>query len=423
MTLVAVGLNHHTSPVELREQIAFSAKSIPSAVLRLRKRLNDAGIVILSTCNRVELYVHHPGSAENLFSEIREFLCDWHNIAEKDFTDYLYEYEGEEVVRHLFRVTASLDSLVVGEAQILGQVHDAYLVAQTEQAADRIIHQLFQKAFSIAKTVRTQTEIGSGKVSVSSVAVDLAASIFMELSGKTVLVIGSGEMGELTLKSLVERGVGTILVTNRSPERAAALAEMHDGEAIPYEHLHANLYRADIVISSTAAPHYVLHPSNFQEALKQRNYEPMFVIDIAVPRDVEPACGELNNVYLYNVDDLQKVMEENIDARRKEIDRSMAIVDRGVEQFMRWMHGLAAEPTLASISEEIHAIRERELQKTLAALPDLTEKQRQEITYLSDRIVRSILHRPLSHIKQEIGHHDPKTVLHLVKRFFGLEES
>ena len=422
MTLVAVGLNHHASPIELREQIAFSTKSVPSALLRMRKRLNDAGIVILSTCNRVELYVHHPCSAEMLFSEIRAFLCDWHNIAEKDFTDYLYEYEGEDVVRHLFRVTASLDSLVVGEAQIIGQVHDAYLVAQTEQAADRIIHQLFQKAFSIAKTVRTQTEIGAGKVSVSSVAVDLAASIFMQLSGKTVLVIGSGEMGELTLKSLVERGVGTILVTNRSPERAAALAEMYTGEAIPYEHLHDNLSRADIVISSTAAPHYVLHPANFQEALKRRNYEPMFVIDIAVPRDVEPSCGDLNNIYLYNVDDLQKVMEENIDARRKEIDRSMAIVDRGVDQFMRWMHGLAAEPTLASISEEIHALRERELQKTLAALPDLTEKQRQEVTYLSERIVRAILHRPLSHIKQEIGHHDPKTVLHLVKRFFGLEE-
>ena len=423
MTLAVVGLNHHTSPVELREQVAFTAKSVPSALMRLRKRLSGAGVVILSTCNRVELCVHHPCSADTLFSEIRAFLCDWHNIAEKDFTDYLYEYEGEEAVRHLFRVTASLDSLVVGEAQILGQVHDAYLVAQTEQTADRIIHQLFQKAFSIAKTVRSQTEIGAGKVSVSSVAVDLAASIFMQLSGKTVLVIGSGEMGELTLKSLVDRGVGTILVTNRSPERAATLAEMYAGEAIPYEHLHENLYRADIVISSTAAPHYVLHPANFQDALKRRNHEPMFVIDIAVPRDVEPACGDLDNVYLYNVDDLQRVMEESVEARRKEMDRSMVIVERGVDQFMRWYHALAAEPALVSISEEIHAIRERELQKTLAALPDLTEKQRQEIVYLSERIVRAILHRPLSHIKQEIGHHDPKTVLHLVKRFFGLEEN
>lgn len=423
MSLVVVGLSHHTSSLELRERLAFPAHEIPSALLSLTKSHEGAGVVLLSTCNRVEIYMSHPLPAEDLQAEIRTFLSQWRQMPESDFAEALYAYKDREMVGHLFRVASSLDSLVVGEVQILGQVHDAYLMAQTEQTTDKIIHTLFQKAFTVAKSVRTETSIGTGKVSVSSVAVELAESIFRALGGKTVMVVGSGEMAELTLKSLVDRGVRGVLVANRSPERAQKLAEAYGGESIAFEDLRNHLHRADIVISTTAAPRTILHVPDFHFALKQRGQEPMLVIDIAVPRDVDADVGDIDNVYLYNVDDLEQVVNENLEARRKEIDAAMALVEYGVDRFMHWMAGLVAEPTIVSVSEELDQIRQRELRKTLAALPDLTETQRREIDFLTTRIVRGILQRPAASIKQEIGHHDPHTVLHLVKRLFGIEES
>ena len=423
MSLVVVGLSHHTSPVALREQMAFSADALPTALAHLHKQLDGAGVVILSTCNRVEVYVHHPGDTEELYTEIRAFLSESHGLPEVQFQEALYEFDGNEAVGHLFRVTSSLDSLVVGESQILGQVHDAYLAAQAAQTTDKVINALFQKAFAVAKRVRTQSSIGAGKVSVSSVAVDLAVSIFTELSEKTVMVVGSGEMAELTLQSLVSQGVRQVLVLNRNADRAERVAAQYGGEAVAFSELDRHLHRADIVISSTAAPRFVLHPESFQGALKQRAQLPMFVIDIAVPRDVEPGVADIDNVYLYNIDDLEEVVAQNLETRRDEIEHSMTIVNRGLEQFLKWMTGLAAEPTLTSMAEELDAIRERELEKTLRTLPDLTEKQRDEVAYLTERIVKNILRRPMAEIKQEIGHHDPHTVIHLVRRMFGLKET
>ena len=423
MSLVAVGLSHHTSPLELRERLAFPANTIPGALLALRKRCEDAGAVLLSTCNRVEIYMNHAAPPETLHAEIRAFLAQWHGIPESEFGHALYACSGRETAGHLFRVTSSLDSLVVGEVQILGQVHDAYLQSQAKQCTDKIIHGLFQRAFIVAKQVRTQTSIGAGKVSVSSVAVDLAVSIFKDLAGKTVMVVGSGEMAELTLKNLIKNGAHGVLVANRSPERARKLAEDYAGEALPFEELRDHLYRADIVVSTTAAPRTILHAPDFQHALKRRGHEPMLVVDIAVPRDVDADAGQLDNVYLYNVDDLEQVANKNLEARRKETDAAMVWVEDGVDRFMQWMAGLAAEPTITSMSEKLDQIREQELIKTLEALPDLSEKQRQEIDYLTQRIVRTILQRPMTSIKHEIDHHDPHTVLHLVKRLFGIEES
>ncbi|MCH7909198.1 MAG: glutamyl-tRNA reductase, partial [Candidatus Hydrogenedentes bacterium] len=232
MSLVVTGVSHHGSDVALRERLAFSSESLPKALAQLRDRIEDAGVVILSTCNRSEIYVNHAAAAADLHRDIRRFISDWHKIPEIEFQDALYEHDGRETVRHLFRVTSSLDSLVVGETQIQGQVHDAYLQAHTEQATDKVLNSLFQKAFSVAKRVRSQSDIGAGKVSVSSVAVDLAVSVFMDLSDKTVMVIGSGDTGELTLKHLVERGVGKVIVANRNLDRARKLADAHGGEAV-----------------------------------------------------------------------------------------------------------------------------------------------------------------------------------------------
>ncbi len=424
MSLVAVGLSHHTSPVEMRERLGFPANTLPSALLHLAKRLDKAGVVILSTCNRVEIYAHYAGEATDARNNIRAFLSEWHKLPEDEFKDALYEHDGRDAVGHLFRVASGLDSLVIGETQVLGQVHDAYIAAQAGQTVDKVIHNLFQSAFTVAKHVRSQTAVGEGKVSISSVAVDLAASIFGDdLTGKSVMVVGSGEMGELTLKSLVAHGAKSVLVINRHPERAQALAAQYDGESLSFETLIEHLHRADIVISTTAAPRTILHPPDFQHALRARSQAPMLVIDIAVPRDVDAAVGDLDNIYLYNIDDLGQVVSENIEVRRRELEQCMAIAERGVDQFMHWMSALVVAPTITSMAKEFETIRDRETQKSLASLPDLTEKQRREVEYLTKRIVNNILQRPMTQIKHEIGHHDPGTVVHLIKRLFGIEES
>ena len=423
MSLVVTGLNHRTSDLALREKMAFSEQTLPKALADLRGRFDEGGCVIVSTCNRSEIYAHHPAEPEDIHSEIRRFLSEWHALPDDTFNSALYEHHGKEAVGHLFRVVSSLDSMVVGEGQILGQVHDAYILAHSEQVTDKVINTAFQKAFTVAKRVRSQTKIGAGKVSISSIAVDLAVSIFMDLSGKTAMVIGSGEMSELTLKSLVGHGVGRVLVANRSIDKAQRLAEQYDGEAIDLAHLDVHLPRADIVISSTGAPGVLLRTAHFQQALRERNKQPMFVIDIAVPRDVEAAVNQLDNVYLYNLDDLQEMADKNIEARRTEMDRCLAIVDEGVEQFWRWTQRLVAQPTIVSLSEELHAIRERELKKTLAQLPDLTEAQREEVAYLTKRIVNNVLHQPLKQLKHEADAEDPKGVLQVVRRLFGLKES
>ncbi len=423
MSLVVAGLSHHTSDLALRERLAFPEEAVPKALMELRRDIDGAGAVILSTCNRSEIYAHHEMDPKALLAALRAFLARWHGLPDARFASALYGLSGREAVGHLFRVASSLDSLVVGEGQILGQVHDAYQVAHAEQATDKVINALFQKAFSVAKKIRDQSNIGAGKVSISSVAVDLAVSIFMDLAGKTVMVIGSGEMGELTLRSLVSRGVGHVIVANRSLENARFLAAPNDGEAIALDTIDEHLHRADIVISSTAAPGILLHADHFQRALRRRNSEPMFVIDIAVPRDIDPAVNAIDNVYLYDLDDLQEVAGRNMEARRAEVDRCLLMVDDGAEQFVKWLDSLAAEPTIKSLSAGLHAIRERELAKTLDALPGADAKTRAEIEYLTKRIVNNILQQPMTQLKHEVHRDDSGSVLQLVKRLFGLKES
>ena len=422
MTIAITGLSHHSSTLETRERLAFKPDELRLALHKLKQDFADGGAVILNTCNRVEFYTRSESSAEDMHRTVAAFLSEWHKIPVAEFEDSLYHYGDHEAVSHLFRVTSSLDSQVVGEDQILGQVHDAYFAAQSEQCTDKITSALFQRAFKAAKEVRTKSNIARGKVSVASVAVDLAVSIFGELCDKTIMVIGSGETGELALKSLVERGARNVIVVNRTIEKAEALAEKYHGEAASMKCLRDLLHRADIIVSSTASDDPILYAENFQNALKQRSNEPMFVIDIAVPRDIHQDVNSLDNIYLYNLDDLKEVTEQNMDTRRAEMDICLEMVEGQVDRFMKWRRALFAEPTIVSMSHELHGIRERELKKTFAALADLTDKQRNEIEYLSNRIVNNILQRPLMQIKEEVGAEDPGRVLRLVKRLFGLEE-
>lgn len=421
MSLAVVGLNHKSCPLALREELHFAPSVLPDALRRMRERLGGAEVVILSTCNRVEVYASQ--SAPDLCKRIRTGLAEWHRVPEERFREHLYQHEDREAVGHLFRVASGLDSLVLGENQILGQVRDAFEAARKEGAVDKVLNALFQRAFAVAKEVKTNSTIAAGKVSVGSVAVDLAASIFGDLRDKSVLILGSGKMGELALKSLVSRGASRLLMANRSVEKARELAEQHGGEPLPLDALGQHLHRADIVIASTGAPHYILGPQDFEAALKRRARAPMFVIDIAVPRNVDPLVDGLDNVYLYAVDDLQEVAERNMEARRRELEICLAIVDRHVDKFWGWVQGLAAEPVIVSMSQELHAIRERELAKTLAALPDLSEKQREQVVYMSKRLVNAILQRPMVELKKEVEHHDPRLVQRIVKRLFGLGES
>ncbi len=423
MSLAVVGLSHHTSDVALRERLAFSEEAAIRALRTLKDELGGGGAVILSTCNRVEIYAYHPDDLVDLRGLLRDFLGRCHGVSLEAYGPCLYEHEDREAAGHLFRVASSLDSLVVGESQILGQVHDAFLLALAEQATDKVISALFQKAFSVAKKVHSESNINAGKVSIGSVAVELAASIFSDLSACTVMVVGSGKMGALALRSLVGKGVERVLVVNRSPEKAEAVAEAYRGEAIAFDDMEAHLHRADIVITSTAATEYILAPDHFQQALKRRNREPIFVIDIAVPRDVDPAVNDLDNVYLYDIDDLKKVAEQNLAMRREEMTQCMRIVERGGDDFWRWLCSLAAEPTIVSMAKEIHAIRERELAKTLSAMPELTEAQREEVVYLTKRIANAILQRPMTQLKREVTQQDPSVVLTLVRRLFGIKDS
>lgn len=422
MSLTVSGISHHTSPVALRERMAFAPDRIPAALHRLKKRFPEGGALILSTCNRVEVYVRADEPPTQIHEAVRRFLSEWHGVPESEFIESLYEHEGRDTVAHCFRVASSLDSLVVGENQILGQVHEAFLLAQKEGTTEKILSTLFQKAFKVAKDVKTNTTISEGKVSVASVAVDLAVQIFGELSGKTVMILGSGETGELALKSFVAKGVSSVIVANRSIASASDLATAHHGEAVALADINDHLHRADIVVSSTAAPLPILGPTEFQRALRQRNKAPMFVIDIAVPRDVAPGVNALDNIYLYNMDDLQAVANDNLEARRSEVEQCLRMVETQVDQFMRWRQGLFAEPAIVSMTREFHAIRERELERLLSDLAHLSEADRNAVEYMTKRIVNQILQRPLVQMKEEMTQEDPHRVLHIVRRLFGLEE-
>jgi len=334
MNLFVIGLNHRSAPVEVRERLAFNRNSIGEATCALLGAGPLCEAAILSTCNRVEIYglTAHPPEAG---SAVRQFLHDHHKLSDR-MDSHMYEMRDRECILHLWEVVCGLDSMVVGETEILGQVKDAYLVAQQAGATGMALNRLFQKAFSAAKRIRTVTGIARGSTSVGSVAVDLAGKIFRDLSACTVMVIGTGEMSQATAKALRSRGAGAILVCSRTRDRADALANQLEGRAISYEQWPTEFPAVDIVISSTAAPHPIVTKEKLMPLMKQRRQRPLFLIDIAVPRDIERACGELENVFLYDMDDLQQIARQNIAARESEIATCRAMIAEDHVRFLRW---------------------------------------------------------------------------------------
>src|SRR5499433_1572941 len=317
MQLAIVGVSHKTAPVEVRERLAFNSDVLRSALTALMNRQNVREAIILSTCNRVEVMAESPDDRL-----IREFLCEFHQIPPDSVSEHIYSFKNADAIRHVFRVAASLDSMMVGEPQILGQVKEAYRIAADAGTVGMHLSALMNRAFAVAKKVRNETGISQSAVSVSFAAVELARKIFGDLSGKTVMIIGASKMGELAAKHLKRAGVSSVLVTNRTFDRAVELAQVFEGAAVPFEHFTDHMDRADIVISSTGAPHFIISRTLAEQVIHRRKNRPIFFIDIAVPRDIDPTVNEIDNAYLYDIDDLQAVIDENLKERMKEASRA-----------------------------------------------------------------------------------------------------
>jgi glutamyl-tRNA reductase len=421
--LLIVGLNHHSAPVEVRERLAFSNGALDSAL----RRLVDFEIVregtILSTCNRVEMMMCATdlGAAKE---RATAFLAEEQQVTGTLFEKHLYVHVGKDAVSHLFRVAASLDSLVVGEPQILGQVKDAYSAASNQGTLGVVLHRCFHKAFSVAKRVRSETQIAAKAVSVSSAAVDLARSIFDHLEDKTAMVIGAGEMGEHAVRHLQSHGISTVLVTNRTFSRAVELAQEFNGTVVPFEQFPKHLRLADVVIGSAGGSDYLLEPAAIAEALHERKCRPMFFIDLGVPRNFDPRINDLENVFLYDIDDLEQVIEDNRDEREREAMKAELIVAEEVETFWQGLSGLEVTPTIVALREKAEAIRQREVEKTLAALRDLPPHVQKAIEALSSSITNKLLHPPIAYLKSNSRNGDVPESLGpaVVRQIFGLDD-
>lgn len=427
MSLLVVGINHKSAPVEVREKLAFSPANIPNALALHREKFPSSEVAILSTCNRVEMYTSTPTADVTAFNgnsispeQLIDFLSEFHKLEKEKFASHIYCYQDVEAVNHLFFVTSSLDSMVVGESQILSQVKEAYLIASAAETAGKVLNRLFQKAINVAKEIHTNSMIGKGKVSVSSVAVEFAEKIFQDFSNKTALIIGAGEMCELVLKQLVEQGMATIVMANRSFDRAQALANEYGGKAIKYDLLTDYLPHADIVISSTAAPHYVIHPEYVAHAIKARRGNPIFMIDIAVPRDIDPEVGKIDNVYLYNIDDLQSVVNKNIDERAKEMEKCKAIIDKEVNEFMGWLEEIKIGPVIQKLREHFHAIGKEELDRLRPKLKEVKGDDWEQVVYTMERTLNKLLHEPAKVGKEEAKNGSAYRYAETIRKLFGI---
>jgi glutamyl-tRNA reductase len=421
MNLIIVGLSHKTASIDMRERLAFPEKKIKQALTDLLQLPGIKEGLILSTCNRVEVYaqVDDPSVAEQT---IYSFIAGYHKLSQEKFASHLYTHNDQAAVQHIFRVAASLDSMVVGEPQILGQLKDAYQLAQSLGTTGVLLNNLLPRAFGVAKKVRTETGIAQNAVSVSFAAVELAKKIFDNLQDKNVMVIGAGEMSELVVQHLISNGVKNIVVSNRTYERAIKLADKFCGQAIEYNRILDKMSQADIIISSTGAPHLIIKHQHVLEAMQHRKQRPMFFIDIAVPRDVDPAVNQIDNAYLYDIDDLQSVVESNIRERQREAKIADEIINKEVNQFYNCLKRLDVTPTIVTLKETVEAIRLKELDKTLSRLQNLSEADRQIIAAMTQSLVNKILHRPISALKHHSASNDIQIYIKTTRQLFDLKD-
>jgi glutamyl-tRNA reductase len=420
--LLLLGLNHATAPLEVREKVTFSGDGRDRAVDALRAQFPDAEITLLSTCNRVELYAARELHGRPRAEEMIEFLANFHGVDAAVFAQHLYQKSDKDVIAHLFTVAASLDSMVLGETQILGQVRDAYDAARERGATGALLNPLFQRALATGKEVMSATAIGEGRISVASVAVDYARRIYDSFSDKVVLIVGGGEMANLVLQSFAQLAPKRLLICNRSPDRAAELAQKFNGQAVPFENLNDHLIAADIVVSSTGASQAIITAKQIASLRKAMRYRPIFMIDIALPRDIEPAVGEIENVYLYNIDDLQQVVSGTMEQRKEAVEAARAIVTRQVDGFVAWHRAREMGPMIDRLSKRYHQLAAEELTRTMNKMQNIGDAERAHLEELTRRIVNKLLHDPITMLRRsESMHGATSQYLHALERLFHLD--
>jgi glutamyl-tRNA reductase len=420
MHLAVLGINHKTAPVELREKVSLNEEK---CTVLSQELLDDAGImecVPLSTCNRTEIYVV-ASRPEVGRREVLGALSDIAGVQRRELERCSYFHEGENAVGHLYRVAGSLDSLVVGEAQILGQIKSAYHAAHANETTSVLLNRLFRHSLEVGKRVRTDTRIGENPVSVSSVAVEMAKKVFEDLDGRTVMLLGTGKMSELTATHLVSNGVRNFIVTNRTFSKAEEMARTLGGTPIPFDDIADYLPSVDIVISSTGAPHYVLHKGTVKKAMEKRHNRPAFFIDIAVPRDIDPGVNDVYNAFLYDIDDLNEVARENAASREKEARKAEHIITEEVSDFMLWLSSLDVVPTITALREKAERIKQGELEKTLSKFEqELSEKERNQIEAMASAIINKMLHSPTVELKRAAGERGGYLYVESMRRLFKL---
>jgi glutamyl-tRNA reductase len=424
MKLQMVGCNHHHSSIALRERLAFNPAQAAEALDRWRSQFPAAEAVLLSTCNRVELYTAwDTDTAGPNHQQVAEFLAGFHGLDLAAVFDDLFEQSGEAAVRHLFTVAASLDSMVLGEPQILAQVKQAYQLAQERASTGPLTHEMFQAALRVAKRVASETSINRKRVSVASVAVgDFARDIFDQFDDKQVLVIGAGEMAEEALRYLRDEGARQPTIVNRNSERAAAMAEQFAGRSAAWDQLDERLVDADLIVSATGAAEPIVTLERFQRIEPRRYQRPLLILDLAVPRDFEPAIGDRLGVYLYSIDDLEAVCLRNRRERDNELPAALAIVEEETQRFMEDLHHRATGPIVQRLRENWQELRDQELERLFGKLPDLGQSQREEIRRSFERYVNKMLHPPLERIRDESRRGHPHGLLEALKRLFHLKD-
>jgi glutamyl-tRNA reductase len=427
MPLVAVGANFRTAPIEVRERIAFARSRVPEALSALRESAAAAEAVLLSTCNRTEFYLAAPDERPGI-EAVRRLLSRQAGMPEAEIAGCLYVHRDRDVANHLFRVTAGLDSMVVGEPQIQGQVREAYQVSREVESRSgpvvgTTLNRLFQQAAGVGGRVRSETAIGMGAASISSAAVDLAKKIFGSLRGRRAMVLGAGEMSEVTLECLHAEGMTSTIVANRTYERAREMAVRWNGVAIRFDDMGSALANVDVVVCSTAAPHPVLTLGRLRSAVPGGLSEPLCIIDIAVPRDVDPAVGDEPNVFLYNIDDLKQIVGVNLDRRIAEVPRAEAMIAAGVEEFWSWYSGLAVVPTIRELRERTERLRQEETERALRRLAHLAPEDQAAVEALTRAILNKVLHEPTVRLREAAGNGRGTAVLDTVRYLFQLDHA
>lgn len=419
--IILLGLNHTTAPVELRECLAFSSQEAIETLGLLGKDPAVNELLIFSTCNRVEILMTSTDIHAAIHAA-KTHISNFKNIEPGKYEPALYILQGEDAIKHVFRVASSLDSMIIGEPQILGQIKEAYRIATENKTSGVILNRLLHRTFFVAKKVRTETGIGGSAVSISYAAVELGKKIFGSLEGKKVLLIGAGEMAELAVEHTIQNRASEIYVANRTFRRAVELADRFQGKALRFEEIPDSLKIVDIIISSTGSPDFIISSEMVKDNMRLRKNRPIFFIDIAVPRDIDPAINRISNAYVYDIDDLKSVIDENLEERKKEAVKGERIVDEAVIKFMEWYENLEVIPTIISMKNKLDGIVKSEIEKTQSALKHLPETDLKVITRMTDSIIKRFMHDPTLFLKGNGCHGDKAIYLDATRKLFKLDE-